>query len=164
MARSIALLVVITALLGVSAFAQEPPPAPATPAAPPAAAAAPAAAQAPPPAPATPAPVTVPRIYYEKAVVEVDGKADYNGIVQLEWKPLNGQGKLVEVRVLAKAKDKDIARDLHKELTLAAGSGYKVKLSDEKVKISRTNKQLPFFSITIINLQVSGVSVRISKD
>lgn len=165
MSRRIALLIVVVALFGLSGLAQEPPPTPA-PAAPPAPAVAPApaaAAPAPPPTAATPAPVTVPRIYYEKAVVEVDGKADYNGVIKLEWKPLNGEAKLIEVKVLAKTRESDIARDLHKELTLAAGTGYKVKLSNEKIKISRANKKLPFFSITIINLQLSGVSVRISK-
>lgn len=154
--------------------APAPPPAePAAQAAPAAAAAAPAAQAAPAPAaaapPQAPAPVptaaevTVPRVYYEKAKVVVDGKAEYNGALELEWKPLNGQAKLVQVNVLAKSKSKDIARDIHKELVLAAGNSYKVKLNGERIELSKTNKKLPNFAITITKLQVSGVSVRVEK-
>jgi hypothetical protein len=144
--------------------------APAAAAAAPAAQAAPAAAApaaaAPPQAPApvpTAAEVTVPRVYYEKAKVVIDGKAEYNGALELEWKPLNGQAKLVQVNVLAKSKSKDIARDIHKELVLAAGNSYKVKLNGERIELAKTNKKLPNFAITITKLQVSGVSVRVEK-
>jgi hypothetical protein len=57
--------------------------------------------------------VTVPRVYYEKAKVIVDGKAEYNGTLELEWKPQNGQAKLVQVNVHAKSKSNDIAPDIH---------------------------------------------------
>jgi hypothetical protein len=130
------------------------------------AAAAPAAAapaQAPAPVP-TVVEVTVPRVYYEKAKVIVDGKAEYNGTLELEWKPVNGQAKLVQVNVLAKSKSKDIARDIHKELVLAAGNSYKVKLNGEKIELSKTDKKLPNFAITITKLQVSGVSLRVEKN
>jgi hypothetical protein len=111
----------------------------------------------------TAAEVTVPRVYYEKAKVVIDGKAEYNGALELEWKPLNGQAKLVQVNVLAKSKSKDIARDIHKELVLAAGNSYKVKLNGERIELAKTNKKLPNFAITITKLQVSGVSVRVEK-
>ena len=140
-------------------------PAPAAAAPAPAAAApapAAAAAAAPPPT-AAPAPVTVQRIYFEKAEVVVDGKADYNGAVELEWKPLNGEGKLIQVNVLAKSKDKDIAADIYKELTLAAGGTYKVKQNGEKVRVEKTNKKVPNFAITITKLQLPGVSLRVEK-
>ena len=147
-----------------------PPPAePAAPAAPAAAAAAPAAqaapaaaAQAPAAAPA-PAAVTVPRVYFEKTEVVVDGKADYNGALELEWKPVNGDGKLIQVNVLAKSKDKDIAGDIYKELVLAAGNSYKIKQSGEKIQVKKANKQAPNFAITITKLQLPGVSLRIGK-
>jgi len=147
-----------------------PPPAePAAPAAPAAAAAAPAAqaapaaaAQAPAAAPA-PAAVTVPRVYFEKAEVVVDGKAEYNGALELEWKPVNGDGKLIQVNVLAKSKDKDIAADIYKELVLAAGNSYKIKQSGEKIQVKKANKQAPNFAITITKLQLPGVSLRIGK-
>jgi hypothetical protein len=142
--------------------------APAAAAAAPAAQAAPApAAAAPPQAPApvpTAAEVTVPRVYYEKAKVIVDGKAEYNGTLELEWKPQNGQAKLIQVNVLAKSKSKDIARDIHKEFVLAAGNSYKVKLNGERIELAKTNKKVPYFAITITKLQVSGVGVRVEKN
>ena len=138
-------------------------PAPAAAAPAPAAAAPAPAAAAPAPAAAAPAPVTVQRIYFEKAEVVVDGKADYNGAVELEWKPLNGEGKLIQVNVLAKSKDKDIAADIYKELTLAAGGTYKVKQNGEKVRVEKTNKKVPNFAITITKLQLPGVSLRVEK-
>ena len=103
------------------------------------------------------------RVYFEKAEVVVDGKADYNGAVELEWKPLNGEGKLIQVNVLAKSKDKDIAADIFKELTLAAGGTYKVKQNGEKVRVEKTNKKVPNFAITITKLQLPGVSLRVEK-
>jgi hypothetical protein len=150
-----------------------PAPPPAEPAAPTAPAAAPApaaavpAAAVPAPAPAAqaaPAPVTVPRVYFEKAAVIVDGKADYNGALELEWKPVNGDGKLIQVNVLAKSKDKDIAGDIYKELVLAAGNSYKIKQSGEKIQVKKGNKQAPNFAITITKLQVPGVSLRVEKN
>ena len=172
MDRRTGFFVLVVMLIACAAVAQEAAPtavpaAPApqaTPAAPPApAAAAPAPSAAPAPAAAAPAPVTVQRIYFEKAEVVVDGKADYNGAVELEWKPLNGEGKLIQVNVLAKSKDKDIAADIYKELTLAAGGTYKVKQNGEKVRVEKTNKKVPNFAITITKLQLPGVSLRVEK-
>jgi hypothetical protein len=141
--------------------------APAAAAAAPAAQAAPAAAaaataQAPAATPA-PAAVTVPRVYFEKAEIVVDGRADYNGALELEWKPVNGDGKLIQVNVLAKSKDKEITADIYKELVLAAGNSYKIKQSGEKIQVKKANKQAPNFAITITKLQLPGVSVRIGK-
>jgi hypothetical protein len=114
------------------------------------------------PAPAaspTPEPVTVPTVFYEKLNVLVDGKAEVNGVVQLQFQARGQDPKLVSVNVLRKMKAKDIARDIHKELSLAAGSLFKIKLGGKKVSIKRANKKGPAFALTIIGQSVSGVSV-----
>jgi hypothetical protein len=163
MERRTVFCVLVLMLLVGGTLAQEaaPTPAPAEPA--------PQATPAPPPvepaapAPAAPAPVTVPRIYFDKAKVVVDGKADFNGALELEWKPLNGEAKLIQVNVLAKMKAKDIAGDVYKEIALAAGASYKVKLSGDRIEVKKANKQAPNFAITITKLQVPGVSLRVEK-
>jgi hypothetical protein len=111
----------------------------------------------------TAAEVTVPRVYFEKAKVVVDGKADFNGALELEWKPLNGEAKLIQVNVLAKMKAKDIAGDVYKEIALAAGASYKVKLSGDRIEVKKAKKEVPNFAITITKLQVPGVSLRVEK-
>jgi hypothetical protein len=129
-------------------------------------AALPAAAQSPPP-PATPspaaapapAPLTAPAVYYEKLTVVLDGKADGNGTIQLRFQPTGGEAKLVTVNVLAKTKAKDIAKDLWKELTLAGGNSFKVKLDGKEVKIKQSSSKGPKFALTIVGQSVTGVSV-----
>ena len=76
----------------------------------------------------------------------------------------SGTAKLVQVNVLAKSKSKDIARDIHKELVLAAGNTHKIKLNGERIEVKKANKQAPNFAITITKLQVPGVSVRVERD
>ncbi len=166
----------ITALLvalGAAAGAQALEPASATPPAAPAASAAPAATAAPAvPAPAAapaPAPkpesvaLEAPRVYLEKTVVAVDGKAEYDGSVSMEFTPLGGTGKTFEVRVLAKTGRKDVAKDLHKELSLAAGQAYKVKLSGDEVRISKASSKSPNFAVVIRKLNLTGMSVLVKR-
>jgi len=123
-------------------------------------AAAPAVAQ-PAPAPGKP-----PLVYYEKAVVVIDGKTEVNGSLQMEFLSLKGGLKTFSVNVLAKTKKADIARDINKELTIVVGDGdaYKVKLQGEKIKIERADKKTsPTFSLTVSSLAVPGLSMRVEK-
>jgi len=138
------------------AQAPESAPAPATTAS--AAAAAPAASAAP-----APAASEAPRVYLEKATIVVDGKAEYNGSVEFEFTPLGAAGKTFDVTVLAKSGKKDVAKDIHKELVIAAGSLYKVKLSGDEVRVSKASKAAQNFAIVIHKLNVSGVSVLVKK-
>jgi hypothetical protein len=145
-------LLVLGLCAATSAFAQAPeaapsPAAPATPSAP--AAAAPARSEA-------------PHTYVESATVTVDGKADVNGTIQMEFMPLGTPGKVVQVNVLAKTGRKDIAKDLHKELVIAAGSLYKVKLSGDRITITKA-KGAQNFSILLEKLDLSGVSILVKK-
>jgi len=103
-----------------------------------------------------------PRVYLEEAIVVVDGKAEFNGSIAFEFTPLGGTSKTFDVTVLAKSGKKDIAKDIHKELTIAAGGTYKVKLSGAEVRVSK-NKGAQNFAIVIKKLNASGVSVLVKK-
>jgi hypothetical protein len=113
----------------------------------------------PPPSQATPA-----LVYYEKAKVVADGEAQANGMLTMTFTPQNGATKNFTVTVLAKATKKDVARDIHKELSIAAGTAYKVELDNDKVKISKVKKESPNFSVTIGKVELAGVSVLVGKD
>jgi hypothetical protein len=150
----IALWVFALSLMALPLVAQE------TPAPAPAPTPVPAAAPAPAPAPAVP---SIPRAYLDKLRVVVDGRAEANGAVGLEFLAVGGEPKAFTVRILAKASAKDIARDIHKELSLVAGGGYKVKLSGDQVKVTKQNKKAPNVSLVLTQLAVPGVSVLVKK-
>ncbi len=116
------------------------------------------------PAPAKPESIEseAPRVYLEETTIVVDGKAEYNGSIAFEFTPLGGTSKTFTVTVLAKAGRKDIAKDIHKELTIAAGGTYKVKLSGAEVRVSR-NKGAPNFAIVVKKLNATGVSVLVKR-
>ena len=143
-------------------------PAPAAPAQTAPAPAAPVQATPPAPAPtaaAAPAPVKPASVYYEKARVVVDGEAEANGSLAMTFTPQGGEGRTFTVNVLVKAKKKDVARDIHKELSILAGSAYKIKLDNEKIHISKVDKKTtPTFALSVDKLEVGGISVRVEKD
>jgi hypothetical protein len=119
------------------------------------------------PAPAPPAsePVKPPTVYYEKARVVVDGQAEANGSLSLTFSSQGAEGKAIHVNVLAKASKKDVARDIQKELSIAAGTAYKVKLDKDTIHISKADKKTtPNFGVSVDKLEVGGVSVRVAKD
>lgn len=138
------------------------PEAPAPAPAPAPAAAAPAPAPAPTAAPA-PQAVTPPKVIYEKVNIVVDGKAEYASVIELTVEPDGREAKLVTVKAIAKDKDKKVAEMLHREVTIALGAEYKVKLSGNEVRISRINKKVPLVAIIIKTLQLPGISVRVER-
>ena len=156
---TIVVLAVIAA--GGWALAQQTPPTepPAT-----APAAAPAAAPAPAQAPAPAAAATLPTVYMEAIRIQLDGKTQYAGNVTMEFTAQGGAPKLVSVNVIPKMSDKEIAQDLYKNLTLAAGPDFKIKHSGARVTIERANKKGPTCSLKITNLSIIGVSFLIDRD
>lgn len=154
------LLMVVGLLItaGATASAQEPTPQPA----PQAAEAQPAPQQAP-AEPAAPQEKAAPKIYQAEWEIVVDGKAEANGVLSLVYQPLGGEATLVKVNVLAKAKKKEIAADLAKELAFATGAACKVKADDNKVKVKLANKKSPTIHLAIETQAVNGVSVRVGK-
>ncbi|MCL4808643.1 MAG: hypothetical protein KJ062_12780, partial [Thermoanaerobaculia bacterium] len=123
----------------------------------------PAPVTAPPAAPPAPQAVTPPKVIYEKVNVVVDGKAEYAGTIELTLEPDGRAARLVSVNVLAKEKDKKIAEQLHREITIALGAEYKVKLSGNEIRISKANKKFPALAVIIKTLQLPGVSVRVER-
>jgi hypothetical protein len=146
----------ILIMVGATASAQEPP----TPAEPQPSPAAPQAAPAEPPAPKQ---ATAPRIFQSAWEIVVDGKAEANGVLELVFQPHGSEAKLLKVNVVAKSKKDQIAKDLAKELTFAAGSAYKIKTNGNKVSVKAPNKKSPPCYLGIETQAVNGVSVRVGK-
>jgi hypothetical protein len=118
------------------------------------------------PAPAAPpaaAPVVPPKVVYEKVNIVVDGKAEYAGNIELSLEPDGRPAKVVSVNILAKEKDKKIAEQIHREVTIALGGEYKVKLSGNEIRISKENKKFPNIAVIIKTIQLPGVSVRVQR-
>jgi hypothetical protein len=132
----IALVAAMLCLAGASAFAQEEP--------------APQQAQA-------------QRVFRGAWDVIIEGKAEVNGVLEMTFQPQGGEAKLVRVNVVAKAKAKQIAKDLANQLAFTAGGNYKVKANDNKVAISLKNKKAPVFNLGIEQQSLTGVSIRLTK-
>jgi hypothetical protein len=113
--------------------------------------------------PAAPQEAAAPKIYQAQWEIVVDGRAEANGVLSLVYQPVGGEATLVKVNVLAKAKKKEIAGDLAKELAFAAGAACKVKANDNKVKVKLANKKSPPIHLAIETQAVNGVSVRVGK-
>jgi hypothetical protein len=121
------------------------------------------AAQQAPAEPATPQQAAAPKIFQAEWEIVVDGKAEANGVLSLVYQPQGGEATLVKVNVLAKAKKKEIANDLAKQLSFATGTACKVKANDNRVRVKLANKKLPPFHLGIETQAVNGVSVRVGK-
>jgi len=107
---------------------------------------------------------TIPTIYVEGLRVELAGRAGFTGNVTLEFKAQGQEPKLASVDVIPKMKADEIARDLYKQLTLAASSDFKVKQSGERITIEKANKKSPTFSLRVTNQSVLGVSLLIDVE
>jgi hypothetical protein len=116
--------------------------------------------QATPPAEAKPA-----LVFYEKAKLVVDGEAEANGSISIQFVPEGGvKAAQFSVEVLKDSDKEDIAKAIHTQLTIAAGENYKVKVSDEEIKVERAKKEIPKFSLTVGEVKLPGVSVVVKKD
>jgi hypothetical protein len=143
--RITVLVIAMLCLFGVSAIAQEEP------------------APTAPPAQAAPEQAQAQRVFRSDWDVIIDGKAEINGVIALNFEPQGGEAKLVRVNVLAKTKAKQIAKDLASQLTFTAGANYKVKANDNKVTISLKNKKAPVYYLGIAEQALDGVSIRLTK-
>jgi len=153
--ESIVLMLIVTAALTVSAQA-EPTPVPNAEEPTAEAAAEPAAAS-------EPEEAKVPMIYRERTKIVIDGRAEFNGVLELAVTPHGEDSTKVRLNVLAKSKAKKIADDVFNEIAFALGDRYKVKKSGEKVLVKAKNKKTPPVSINVLNQQLAGVSVMIGN-
>jgi hypothetical protein len=149
---TLVLAVVALALAG-AVHAQEPTPAPSP--------AVPALA----PAPSAPSAVVPPKTYYEAVQLTITGKSKAAGALVVVLQTIGGDPKSASVNVLAKTGENDIARDVAKELTVLAGSTFKVKTkSGNIVVISKAAKNSPNLSIALGMQTIPGIAVSFGED
>lgn len=122
------------------------------------------AAPAQPTAPPAQAPVAPPKSYYDSLEISITGKAENNGTISMELLPLGGAAKVINVNILAKMSRKDVTRDLGKELTIAAGSAYKVKVKSDSIVIKKASSKNPNLSVSLTGQTVNGVAILIQKN
>jgi hypothetical protein len=110
-----------------------------------------------------PGTATIPTVYRDSYRITINGKPDANGTFSMVFKPHGDDGTEFTVNVTKGMKAKRIAQDVAKELTLAAGSRYKVKQNGNKVVVKKANKKEPPLAIEMSNQKITGVSIMIGK-
>ena len=111
-----------------------------------------------------PGEITIPTVYRDAYKVTVTGKPDANGTFSMVFTPHGEDGTEFTVNVVKGMGAKKIAADVAKELTLAAGSRYKVKQNGNKVVVKKANKKEKPLAIEITNQKLTGVSIMIGKN
>jgi hypothetical protein len=111
-----------------------------------------------------PGEITIPTVYRDAYKITVTGKPDANGTFSMVFTPHGEDGTEFTVNVVKGMGAKKIATDIAKELTLAAGSRYKVKLNGKKVVVKKGNKKEKPLAIEMSNQKLTGVSIMIGKN
>jgi len=106
---------------------------------------------------------TIPTVYRDSFQIVVNGKSQTAGTFTIVFTPVKEESTKFTVNVIQGMGKKRIAQDVAKELTLAAGSRYKVKQNGKTVVIKRANKKEPAFALEITEQKLSGVSLMIGK-
>ena len=89
-----------------------------------------------------PGEIVIPTVYRDSYKITIKGKADANGTFSMVFTPHGEDGTEITVNVVKGMGAKKIAADIAKELTLAAGSRYKVKQNDKKVVVKKPQPPL----------------------
>lgn len=110
-----------------------------------------------------PATATIPTVYRDSFTITISGKSQTAGTFSMTFKPHGEDATKFTVNVIKGMSKKRIAQDVTKELTLAAGERYKVKQNGNKVVVKKANKKQPPLNVSIIDQQLSGVSIMIGK-
>jgi len=111
-----------------------------------------------------PGEITIPTVYRDAYKITVTGKPDANGTFSMVFTPHGEDGTEFTVNVVKGMGAKKIAADVAKELTLAAGSRYKVKQNGNKVVVKKGNKKEKPLAIGMSNQKLTGVSIMIGKN
>jgi hypothetical protein len=111
-----------------------------------------------------PGEITIPTVYRDSYKITITGKPDANGTFSMVFTPHGEDGTEFTVNVVKGMGAKKIAADVAKELTLAAGSRYKVKQNGNKVVVKKANKKEPPLAIEMSNQKITGVSIMIGKN
>ena len=110
-----------------------------------------------------PATATIPTVFRDSFKITFDGKSQTAGTFSMTFTPHGEEATKFTVNVTKGMGKKRIAQDTAKELTIAAGERYKVKQNGNKVIVKKGNTKQPPLNIAIIEQQLSGVSIMISK-
>ena len=111
-----------------------------------------------------PGEIVIPTVYRDSYKITIKGKPDANGTFSMVFTPHGEDGTEITVNVVKGMGAKKIAADIAKELTLAAGSRYKVKQNDKKVVVKKANKKEKPLAIEMSNQKLTGVSIMIGKN
>ncbi len=112
-----------------------------------------------------PGTAVIPTVYRDSWKITINGKPQVNGTFTMVFKTLDGEPVKYTINVVAKMKPKQIAEDLWKELSLAAGANYKVKKKGNNVvTISKSNRKVPSMALEITDQKLSGMSLTISAN
>ena len=111
-----------------------------------------------------PGEITIPTVYRDSYKITITGKPDANGTFSMVFTPHGEDGTEFTVNVVKGMAAKKIAADVAKELTLAAGTRYKVKLNGNKVVVKKGNKKEKPLAIGMSNQKLTGVSIMIGKN
>ena len=111
-----------------------------------------------------PGEITIPTVFRDAYKITINGKPDANGTFSMVFTPHGEDGTEFTVNVLKGTAAKKIAADVTKELTLAAGTRYKVKQNGNKVVVKKGNKKQPPLAIEMSNQKITGVSIMIGKN
>jgi hypothetical protein len=110
-----------------------------------------------------PGEVVIPTVFRDAYKVTIEGKPDANGTFSMVFKAHGEDGTEFTVNVTKGMKAKKIAEDVAKELTLAAGTNYKVKQNGNKIVVKKANKKVKPLAIQITNQKITGVAIMIGK-
>ena len=111
-----------------------------------------------------PGEITIPTVFRDAYKITINGKPDANGTFSMVFTPHGEDGIEFTVNVVKGMGAKKIAADVAKELTLAAGTRYKVKQNGNKVVVKKGNKKEKPLAIEMSNQKITGVSIMIGKN
>ncbi len=107
----------------------------------------------------------IPTVFRDGWKITVNGKPQTNGTFTMVFKTLHGEPVTFTINVIAKMKLKQLSEDLWKELSIAAGTDYKVKQKGDKVvTINKVNKKVASMALEITEQKLSGMSLTISAN
>jgi len=110
-----------------------------------------------------PGTAVIPTVYRDSWKITVNGKPQADGTFTMVFTPLQEEPVKFTVNVVKKMKAKQITQDVWKELSLAAGTNYKVKKKgDRVVVIGKSNKKARAIALEITDQKLSGMSLTIS--
>jgi len=111
-----------------------------------------------------PGEIVIPTVFRDSYKITITGKPDANGTFSMVFTPHGEDGTEFTVNVVKGMGAKKIAADVAKELTLAAGSRYKVKQNGNKVVVKKGGKKEKPLAIEMTKQKLTGVSIMIGKN